>query len=339
MFAIKAPFGIIGGVIVGQLIVSSLYAQDSSPSSPQPTPYAKPARTQTVSTPAPESPVAVASPATADQSKRSDEPIEEIADVEEVPSGTVRDPQAFPAIERAINLLTAHTTRRNALQLTIDHRPFEKAFSSAWFRDWFGFDSGALKMGLGIRFGIVDDLDAGFLRLNGTSEVFDVYQFDARYRLLREDRHFINLALRAGPTWFAQPEKYSQALGGFGQLLIDRRVFDWLSVGTGLLYHSDSSGANKSNTDPNSSLAVAAWVDVRPLSWFVWNFELTASVAGYSEKYPIMSTGVKFVTNRHTFSLLVSNTQYISADGIVANTDRPLKDMILGFTITREIDL
>ena len=61
-------------------------------------------------------------------------------------------------------------------------------------------------------------------------------------------------------------------------------------------------------------------------------------MAGYAEAHPIISTALKFVTYRHTFSLVVTNSQYTSADGIVANTYRQAKDLILGFTITREFD-
>jgi hypothetical protein len=37
--------------------------------------------------------------------------------------------------------------------------------------------------------------------------------------------------------------------------------------------------------------------------------------------------------------LLVSNSQVISADGVVANTSRGAHHLIVGFTITREFNL
>ena len=60
-------------------------------------------------------------------------------------------------------------------------------------------------------------------------------------------------------------------------------------------------------------------------------------MAGYGEKYPAFSASLKFTTHRHTFSIILSNTQYISADGIVANSRWGLGDAIVGFMITREI--
>jgi hypothetical protein len=261
---------------------------------------------------------------------------EEITDVQEVPPGTLWNPEMFPELERTVNLLNTHTTRKYALLISIDHRTFER-FTSNTFRDWFGLDAGSLKIGIGLRFGILDDLDVGVLRLNGTGEIFDVYQFDARYRLLTQQKHFVNLAFRTGVTWFYQPS-IPDAAGFLGQILVDRTFFDRLTVGAGLLYHSDSSGAMKSNRDREYSLAVGTWIEVRILSFLVWNIEMTAPVAGYFERYPALSSAVKFITNRHVFMLVLTNTQYLSDDGIVAGTYRSFNDLIVGFTILREID-
>jgi hypothetical protein len=52
-----------------------------------------------------------------------------------------------------------------------------------------------------------------------------------------------------------------------------------------------------------------------------------------------LATALKIITNRHTFALIFSNSQYITADGLVANTNRGIHDVILGFTITREFNL
>jgi hypothetical protein len=48
---------------------------------------------------------------------------------------------------------------------------------------------------------------------------------------------------------------------------------------------------------------------------------------------------LKIITNRHTFAIIFSNSQYITADGLVANTSKGIHDAILGLTITREFNL
>jgi hypothetical protein len=64
--------------------------------------------------------------------------------------------------------------------------------------------------------------------------------------------------------------------------------------------------------------------------------ELVSCVAGYCSKNPAFSAGVKYFTSRHTFALVCGNTQYITADGYLTNTDRPWKKLVIGFNITRE---
>ena len=49
------------------------------------------------------------------------------------------------------------------------------------------------------------------------------------------------------------------------------------------------------------------------------------------------SSALKFISHQHTFSLIATNTQYTSADGIVAGSDQGPAETIIGFTITRQI--
>ncbi len=254
--------------------------------------------------------------------------------------------EAHPRLDRAVNLSLAQTTRRLSLQLTVDHRTNQPLGENTW-HDYFGFDAGGLKIGLGLRFGILDWLDVGVYRLNSATERFDVYQFDVKAHLLRSERHHLDLGVRAGVTWFSQ-EDAEDAAGFLAALLINRTFFSRLTVGTGVLFHSDSTNGVKSSLDTSWSLAVQALVDVRILSFLSWNLEAAFNVAGYGTRgkrdasgaeltsYPVLSSSVRFITNRHTFALVLSNNPYTSADGVVANTERALDKLIVGFTITRE---
>jgi hypothetical protein len=64
--------------------------------------------------------------------------------------------------------------------------------------------------------------------------------------------------------------------------------------------------------------------------------ELVSCVKGYCSKNPAFSAGVKYFTSRHTFALVASNTQYITADSYPTNTDHKWSKMVIGFNITRE---
>jgi hypothetical protein len=66
---------------------------------------------------------------------------------------------------------------------------------------------------------------------------------------------------------------------------------------------------------------------------------VVTAVGGFEERYPVVSTSLRATTNKHTFALVVSNTQYFGATGIATNTFRGYDDLILGFTITREFRL
>jgi hypothetical protein len=274
---------------------------------------------------------------------QEDDAIEAIDDLEEIDPvevGQGFDAQNLPRVDRVTNLLTARPIRPGAVLFSIDHRTRQSFLEGGeeLYRDYLGLDAGGLKIGLAFRFGILDDLDVGLMRLNGTAEAFDSYELDARFRFLRQADHFVDAAVRAGITGFVHPGDI-WAVGGFGQLLVDHVFADQLLFSLGVLFHSDSSNDVKSLDDPDWSLGVAAALEWRFLDWLAWTFELGANLAGYGSKWPVAATSIKVLTHRHSFSLVVTNNQYMMADGFVANTWRGAGDLIMGFQITREFNL
>jgi len=264
--------------------------------------------------------------------------IEEIEDVEVTsPADAAWAESNFPLGERLVNVPLAVTTRERTFLFVIDHRTWAPVRTNP-FSDFLGFDSGLLKIGLGLRYGVLDRLDVGLYRLNNGLEAFDTWELDARARLLDHEWAYVDAALRGGLTWFAH-EHAQDAVAGFGQLLVTRTWLGRVTATTGLLFHSDSTNDSKTNLDKDWSIAVPEGVEVRILPWLAWDLEGCYAVAGYGSKYPVLTTAVKFLTNRHTFSLVVTNTQYLAADGLVANTERRPSDVIVGFTITRELPL
>jgi hypothetical protein len=280
----------------------------------------------------------------------AEEAIEEVEPVEvqasDGPTAEELWGESYPRIDRGVNLPLPTPTRRGALVLIVDHRTNQPFTENTW-HDYFGFDAGSLKIGLGLRFGVLDALDAGIYRLSSATERFDVYQLDARYRLLRQERHHLDLGLRAGVTWFSQ-EDAQDAVGFLGQLLAARRLLERLTLAAGVLFHSDSTNGVKSSADDDWSLAAMAVVDVRILAWLSWTAEAAVNVAGYGTRdkvdedgeelssWPSFSSAVRFITNRHTFALVLTNNSYTSADGVVCNSPRGFDRLVVGFTITRE---
>jgi hypothetical protein len=265
-------------------------------------------------------------------------------DIEEIESADVQPMTdqdswydvAFPEFDRVFNTLTARTTRPKTVFFGVVHRT-EKRVAKDPFYNYLGFDSGGLKIGIQARYGIMEGFDAGFARLNGTNEAFDTYEFDGRFQLLKQKDGICDLAIRVGGTWFAEED--NQALAYFGQLLVDRVVANRLMVSGGLLYHSDSSGPRKRDIDTNYSLAASFAADLRLSAMLAFDVEITTALSGFKEQYPAFTLGPKVITNRHTFALVLSNTQYVLADGIVANSYRDMPKVIIGFNITRELGL
>jgi len=284
-------------------------------------------------------------PSTA-QSPTKDDKEEEV--IEEVEPVIVSDDGFFPTAfdgdaavrrDRGINLLTARTVRKKALLLLIEHRPYQSLFSGEdIFFDYLGFDSGNLKVALGLRYGILDGLDVGVTRLNDGGKVaYDTYEFNARYAFLNQEKHQIDAAVIGGVTWFAQKDA-KDAAGGFGQLFVDRVFFNILLVGVGFAFHSESSSEVKSTKDSAFAGAVEGLIEWRMIDRLALTAEVAANVFGYGEKWPALSFGVKVLTNRHVFSLVLTNTQFILSDGIVANSWRAPSDWVFGFQIVREFD-
>ena len=249
--------------------------------------------------------------------------------------------EAFPVFDRSLNLLTGRTARPKSFVFSIVHRT-NAAFSDDPFETFLGFDGGALKIGLDLRYGIIRGLDAGISRLNGTVENFDTYTWDIRWQGLTQKEHGVDGALRIGLSWFAQA-RGGDALKPFGQILLSRVFAHRFLVGTGLLYHSDSSYETKSEAATEWSMAAQALVDIRLHEKVAISLEGAYTLAGYRARneagnsWPTFSIGPKVITNRHTFAVVLSNTQYFTPDGIVSNSPRGGDDLIVGFNISREL--
>jgi len=331
------------------LIVLSLTlgAESSTEGSAEKT---QPAAESTEATPKPseaEAPVPVPAPAPAPApapvAKPAESDIEVLSEV--VDLNETQDPaagwygKAFPEPVRILALPTARAVRKGGFDFIIDHRSgaaiydkdSKQPFADMW-NNFLGLDSG-IQVGLGLRYGVIDNLDVGMYRA-GSSRT-DTYELDARYQALHQEDMGIDLAARAGVTWFSQPNA-EDAHGFYGQLLATRLIANRILVSAGWLYHSNSTNNTKYNQDKKWSTAGALGVEARLAAPVAIDAELVSCVAGYCSKNPAFSAGVKYITSRHTFALVCGNTQYITADGYLTNTDRQWSKLVIGFNITRE---
>ena len=282
-----------------------------------------------------------APPPVAKPSENDIEVLSEVVDLQET-----QDPAAgwygkgFPEPIRILALPTARVVRKGGFDFVIDHRSSsaiydkdsKQPFSDMW-NNFLGFDK-QIQVGLGLRYGVYDNLDVGLYRV-GTNVGIDTYEFDARYQVLQQEKMGVDLAARVGVTWFSQP-KVEDAHGLFGQLLATRLIANRILVSAGALYHSNSTNDTKYNDSKKWSTAGALGVEARLAAPVALDAEVVACVAGYCSKNPAFSGGVKYFTNRHTFALVCGNTQYITADGYLTNTDRLWSKLVIGFNITRE---
>jgi len=307
-------------------------AQPAAEVAPAPAPEPVPAA------PAPEpapAPALLVKPAESDI-----EVLSEVVDLQET-----QDPaagwygKAFPEPVRILALYTARAVRKGGFEFVIDHRSAaaiynkdsKQPFTDMW-NNFLGFDN-SLQVGLGLRYGVIDNLDVGMYRAGSYST--DTYEFDARYQVLHQDDMGVDLAARAGVTWFSQP-KVEDAHGFFGQLLATRLIANRFLVSAGWLYHSNSTNDTKYNQDKKWSTAGALGVEARLTPAVAIDAEVVSCVAGYCSKNPAFSAGVKYITSRHAFALVCGNTQYVTADGYLTNTDRQWSKLVIGFNITRE---
>lgn len=254
--------------------------------------------------------------------------------------------EAWPQFDRVIDAYTGRTSRKHTFNTLITHRN-RAGFARAPFDTLFGFDGGSLKVGLGLRFGILDELDVGIFRMNGTKEVFDTYDFDLRYQFFKQARFGVDMAVRAGVTWFPVPASIkalkkapydADSSGFFASLLINRVFANRVLAGASVLYHANSSGPDKNVEDSHGSVAVQLYTDVRVTEGVSLALEYTQPFAGYHQFNPDVSFGPRFITNRHTFAIVMSNTQWFDAAGMVTGNARTsIRDWVLGFNITREL--
>jgi hypothetical protein len=313
-------------------LTMTLAAEPADELAPGPAATAEPAAAPV---PGPAAPVApLAKPAEGDI-----EVLDEVVDLQ-----ADEDPTAgwyganYPSPLRVLALPTARAHRAGGWEIFIDHRSTAPIYDNSnghgaadLWNNFVGLDS-PVRVGLGFRYGLIDDLDLGIYR-SGSSRT-DTYELDLRYQILHQATMGLDLAARYGASWFSQPYA-KDAAGFYGQVLATRLFANRVLVNLGAFYHSNSTNDTKYNQDKAWSVAAGGGIEVRLAAPVAIAAESVSCSAGYCSKNPTFSAGIKYFTNRHAFTLLVGNTNYLTADGYITNTDRPWSKLSIGFNIRR----
>ncbi len=264
--------------------------------------------------------------------------LEDLGDVK-VQDTTVKNvepPLPLPTLARGLMLPGYLLPKAPSAQFLVDHRPRQAMIENPLW-DGLGFDRGGFKIDLSIRAVPTDFLELYVLRQNQTSELFDTYLYGVRVRALEQSKHFVSLVVGSSLSHFAQV-KIEDAVAGNAHLVLGHTLPYGIEFSIVGLYSSDSSSLTKSNMDTAWSAAVGGHIAWNP-PWTPWlqvSTEMAFPVAGFDAGHASLTAGVTFITYRHAFSLLLSNTQLITDDALPAGADRALDDLILGFCIVRQ---
>jgi len=247
------------------------------------------------------------------------------------------DPSTAICPDRDYALLLPRTIPAHSFLFTIEHRANSPAFKNP-VRDGLGLDNGLLKIVIGFRYSPLSNLDFGFKRASNALDPFDTYELDARYCFLKESSRYIDACIGTGISIFDQ-EPATAASGYFAQLILGKSLFGRLYLSSGLIIHTNSTfnSTQKAKTaeDPDQTLCVPLALSARVTKELSLIVESFSPIAGYSAGYTGYSFGVKWATWGHSFSILLSNTQYSTVDGMVTGSDR-LNNPVIGFMITRK---
>jgi hypothetical protein len=268
-------------------------------------------------------------------------PVEDEFEVEEVAAEVVKElPQPVALLTRGLALPNANLAPAGTLQFSIDHRTRVPVNSrDYWYQDlgedFLGLDRGGFKIGLSLRYSLTDWVDISAMRVNGTLEEFDTYEFMSRVRLLSKENAGFNLVAGVGLDWFQQPI-VKDAVAGLAMLALDSKEFYGAEIGEVMMLSFDSSGPNKTNRDQAMSLAIGGHLRYSFTPAISAQVEGAFTAAGYAEAHPYLAAGLSFRTVGHIFSVLLANTQYLTVDALAAGGYLPADEPLLGFTIVRD---
>lgn len=251
--------------------------------------------------------------------------------------------------EFIIDNVTSILPIKNTFEYTITHR-FGKVNQNG-LSDVFGIYAPGANIRLGFYYTPIENLMLGY----GLTKKNMYNDFSVKYGLLTQTRsgripvsvtlYGIGAIDGRSDEVFGETYKFSSRFSYFGQLIVDRKFNDWLSLAaTGSFSHYNMVADNQEHD--RVGLGIYGQVKVSFQSSIIFQYDVPLNLSSVSEQLEFtdankslanFAIGFQTVTSAHSFQVYVG-----SADGILSQdiynysrNDFTSGDLMVGFTITR----
>lgn len=263
---------------------------------------------------------------------------------------------------RLINGHSNETIYKHELEFTVDHRFGDIAGKNGGTKNFFGLDN-STDIRIGLDYGISDRFSVSLARLKGATEVTQLYETGAKFRLLSQttdDKMPISLTLfgnavisgvkanddPVSPTAF---RGFKDRLSYVSEFIITRKFTSRFSLAIIPTYVHRNFTAYKDQNDL-FALGMAARMKITKRMGFVVDYFLpfrNQDQQNYLEKqsgvkfYNPLGVGLEYETGGHIFHLNFTNATAIQETQFIPQTTSSwLKGQFRwGFTISRRFSL
>jgi len=251
-----------------------------------------------------------------------------------------------------INVQTTETTAKKSFELRIQHRFGTldlKDFGNTVIQEFLGFD-GSANIRFGFSFGLTDRFQIGI----GRTKIDKVFDFEAKYRLLRQKEEttpismtlYFNVGIAStdfpevGPNeFFADLEtpferKFAHRVSYNTQLLLSKKIGENLSIELNptFIYNNLVPAGFK-----NLTLATGLGVRFKTGITSSILFEYAAKFNNNSNYKNPISLGYEIGTSGHAFQIIVGTTNQIIEQYVYSKEPLDYTDgnLLIGFNIKR----
>lgn len=243
---------------------------------------------------------------------------------------------------------TTYIAYPKTLELAIQHKfgTFENGNSDLW-----GIYAAGSNIRIAFDYVVYKNVQIGY----GLTKRNMTHDFNAKWTILEQTRKntvpvavaiYGNMGLSGEPDAnFGNDYNFSGRFSYFGQVIVGRKVNDWLSLQVATSYsHYNMSDTSRFDYD-KIGLHFNGRAKFSPQGSFIFNYDLPLSVDGLvlqankNDQQPTanLSVGVEFSTSTHSFQIYAGKyTGMLMQDNMLHhNASFGLSNYAIGFTITR----
>jgi len=217
------------------------------------------------------------------------------------------------------------------------------------FSDLFGMYAPGANIRMGLTYSLIKNLQVGY----GITRQNMYSDFSAKYTILEQTRFntipvavavYANMAIDGrNKEVFGQNYKGSDRFSYFSQLIVGRKVNDWLS----LQFNTSFTHYNKTDSlidHDKISIGINGRAQFSPQSSILFQYDVPLKIKGIAEhrgftnpSKPNLGVGWEIRTSTHAFHIYVATAGGIlpQHDAMFNQNDWMNGDLMLGFTITR----